>query len=111
MILQSYYETLNDRKNINDPEFHDLDALILKEMIIDLVQKNLEDSSLCYKLIDTHNNSNKNNTKDTAGDSNESVDLMPAIKFINLLELFKFNILVNANSRLRFLELILEKKN
>lgn len=61
VILQSYYEFSNDRKNINDPEFDDLDALILKEMIIDLVQKNLEDSSLCYKLMDTHNNSYQTN--------------------------------------------------
>ena len=54
LILQSYYDILADRSRASQPEFWELDALMLKEIVKDLIQGNLETSKICYKIVEDH---------------------------------------------------------
>lgn len=86
-----------------EAEFGELDALVLKEIVRNVVQINLESSKLCFNVL-----------SDNFGDMSDSVDLnrlsmREPIEFINDVEKLKEKIIVNATKRQTFLESIRDK--
>jgi hypothetical protein len=98
LILQSYYEILADRSRSSMPEFADLDALMLKEIVKDLIQGNLETSKICYKIIEDH-------ITDPGYDGDQAryflskMNLRHPIEFVNKIEYFKSEILAQTQNK------------